>query len=187
MTLLDGITFLDDSTRPAPPRFEGLTPAQREAGAHLREVHDHLRANMRTLTELIERAASGATSPSEVAAETADLAMVANFRRFGNLCGQHCQFVHMHHSLEDQAVFPALARQNETMRRIAERLTAEHVVVHDVLMRLVSALGALAEEPSRERFLAAREVYEALARVLSSHLGYEEEAIGDALGYYGIF
>ena len=41
-------------------------------------------------------------------------------------------------------------------------------------------------EPSAEHFAEAVEVYEALERVLASHLGYEEEQIGDALGYYGL-
>jgi hypothetical protein len=31
-----------------------------------------------------------------------------------------------------------------------------------------------------------RTIYEALERVLLSHLGYEEDQIGDALGYYGV-
>ena len=30
------------------------------------------------------------------------------------------------------------------------------------------------------------EVFVALERVLLSHLGYEEDQIGDALGYYGL-
>src|SRR4051812_35995426 len=103
--LLD-IGFLDDATRPTVPRLEGLTPEQRYAGEHLREVHDHLRENMQRIRLLIERAAKGGVTPVEVAAETADLEMVANFRRFGNLCGQHCQVVHTHHSIEDAYLFP---------------------------------------------------------------------------------
>ena len=35
-------------------------------------------------------------------------------------------------------------------------------------------------------FAAAHTIYEALARVLLSHLGYEEDAKGDALGYFGL-
>jgi hypothetical protein len=187
MTLLDGITFLDDATRPEPPKLEGLTPSQRMAGAHLREIHDHLRENMRFLAGLIERASRGAVSVEDTEAEMARLDIVGNFRRFGTLCGQHCRFVEMHHSIEDQAVFPALARQSDVLRKIAERLRAEHVVVHELLVRLGDALTLLAREPTEAHFAAAREVYEAFARVLLSHLGYEEEAIGDALGFYEIF
>jgi hypothetical protein len=184
--MLLNIAFLDDATRPAAPMLEGLTPAQRRPGQHLKMIHDHLRDNMRTLGKLIERAAAGTVTPAEIAAETGDLAMVANYRRFGNLCGQYCQVVHTHHSIEDQAIFPALAEQGPVFKAIAERLQAEHVVVHELLLTLVDALNALAAEPSSSRFEDTRGVYLALERVLLSHLGYEEDAMGDALGYFEI-
>jgi hemerythrin-like domain-containing protein len=184
--MLDDIEFLDDATRPPIVTLEGLTPEQRLPGQHLREIHDHLRQNMEVLGRLIDQAAAGAVTQAEVAAETRDMTMIANYRRFGTLCGQHCQFVEMHHSIEDYAVFPPLALKGEGFRRIAERLKAEHEVVHELLTRLVNALDALAGEPTTTNFEAARELYDALARVLLSHLGYEEESIGDALGYFRI-
>jgi predicted glycoside hydrolase/deacetylase ChbG (UPF0249 family) len=184
--MLDDIGFLDDATRPEAPRLEGLTPRQREPGRHLVMVHNHLRENMGMLAQLIEQASAGTVSPAEVEARTSNLAMVANYRRFGNLCGQHCQFVDMHHSIEDQAIFPAIARQSEVFRKVADRLRAEHVVVHELLVRLIDALDKLAHDPNEQHFVAARTIYQALERVLLSHLGYEEESIGDALGYFGI-
>jgi predicted glycoside hydrolase/deacetylase ChbG (UPF0249 family) len=184
--MLLNIAFLDDATRPSIPKLEGLTQAQRAPGEHLRQIHDHLRDNMVTLGKLIERANAGTVSPAQIAAETGDLAMVANYRRFGNLCGQYCQFVHTHHSIEDYHLFPTLAAQGPAFKAIAERLTAEHVVVHDLLERLVDALNALAAEPSPARFEDTKTVYHALERVLLSHLGWEEDAMGDALGYFGI-
>ena len=184
--LLD-IGFLDDATRPAPIRLEGLTEAQRAPGLHLRQVHDHLRDNMKTLGKLIERANAGTVSRTEISAETDDLAMVANYRRFGNLCGQHCGIVDTHHSIEDAHIFPALAVQGPAFKAIADRLTAEHVVVHELLERLIDALNALTAEPTPDRFEDAKTIYHALERVLLSHLGWEEEAMGDALGYFGLF
>ncbi|MDP3494944.1 MAG: hemerythrin domain-containing protein [Hyphomonadaceae bacterium] len=184
--MLLNIAFLDDATRPPAQKLEGLTEAQRAPGLHLRMVHDHLRDNMKTLGKLIERASSGGVTRAEIAAETDNLAMVSNYRRFGNLCGQHCQIVHTHHSIEDYAIFPALAQQGAAFKAIADRLRAEHVVVHELLERLVDALNALAAEPTEARFEDAKTVYHALERVLLSHLGYEEEAMGDALGYFGI-
>ncbi|HHY50319.1 MAG TPA: hypothetical protein GYA10_11285 [Alphaproteobacteria bacterium] len=185
--MLDDIEFLDDSTRPTAPRPTGLTPQQRAPGEHLKLIHDELRANMRTLQKLIERASAGQASTHEVADTTAGLEMIANFRRFGNLCGQHCAFVEQHHSIEDYALFPALAARSEALRKVTERLAAEHRVVHELLEREVAAINALAAAPSREAFEKATVIYEALERVLLSHLGYEEEQIGDAIGYYGIF
>lgn len=184
--MIDDIEFLDDATRPTAPKLEGLTEAQREPGRHLKQIHDHLRENMRVLRVLIERATAGEVTTREVADATGQMTMVANFRRFGNLCGQHCAFVEQHHSIEDYAVFPAIAAKSEALRKVAERLVAEHVVVHTLLERLIGALNTLVESPNRENFEDAKTIYEALERVLLSHLGYEEEQIGDALGYYGI-
>ncbi|MDB5539392.1 MAG: hypothetical protein JWQ89_1119 [Devosia sp.] len=184
--MLEDIEFLDDATRPVPVELDGLNEAQRAPGLHLRMVHDHLRENMQALGRLIERAAAGETTAAAVTGEAAGLAMVANYRRFGNLCGQHCQIVNVHHSIEDQAIFPAIAAQGEAFKKIADRLRAEHVVVHELLVRLIDALGDLAEAPGPERFAETLELYRALERVLLSHLGYEEAAIGDALGYFDI-
>jgi predicted glycoside hydrolase/deacetylase ChbG (UPF0249 family) len=184
--LLKDIQFLDDSTRPPIPELPGLQDHQRLAGEHLKMIHDHLRDNMVTLGRLIERAGAGTASAADVAAETGDLVMVSNYRRFGTLCGQYCQFVHGHHSIEDQALFPALARQGPAFKAIADRLQAEHVVVHRLLEKLIDALIALADAPDRQKFDDTVEVYRALEKVLLSHLGYEEEAIGDALGYFDV-
>ena len=184
--LLD-IGFLDDATRPTVPKLEGLTEAQKAPGEHLKEIHDHLRHNMVVIRALIDRAAAGTVTVEEVAEQTSGMEMVSNFRRFGNLCGQYCQVVNTHHSIEDYHLFPALAAQSEGYRKVAERLQAEHGVVHALLERQIEALNALAGSPTAENFADAREVFEALERVLLSHLGYEEEQIGDALGYYEIF
>lgn len=184
--LLKDIQFLDDGTRPPIPALPALTEAQKLPGEHLKMIHDHLRDNMVTLGKLIERAAAGTASADDVKAETADLVMVANYRRFGTLCGQYCQFVHGHHSIEDQALFPAIRLQGPAFKAIADRLEAEHVVVHELLERLIDALIALADAPARQKFDDAVEVFRALERVLLSHLGYEEAAIGDALGYFDL-
>ena len=184
--MIDDIDFLDDATRPRAPKLTGVTPAQRAAGLHLIEIHDHLRGNMKMLRGLIEKASAGAVTGAEVAAQTADLAMVANFRRFGTLCGHHCQFVHGHHSIEDAHLFPGLAAKSEAYRRVTDRLMAEHVVVHELLLRLIYQLQVLAEAPSRAAFDDTVTIYDALERVLLSHLGYEEEEIGDAIGYFGL-
>jgi hypothetical protein len=185
--MIDDITFLDDSTRPRGPRFRDLTREQRAAGEHLKDIHDHLRDNMGTLRELIAQGEAGTLQQAELDKATDELAMVRNFRRFGTLCGQYCQFVHGHHSIEDSALFPALAAKSEALRKVTERLKAEHEVVHALLIRLIGALNGLLEAPSPETFADARTVYEALERVLLSHLGYEEDEIGDALGVYGVF
>jgi len=183
--LLD-ITFLDDATRPQGPKLENLTPAQKAPGQHLKMIHDHLRQNMSVLRSMIDAVARGEMSAAEVEQVAETMPLVENYRRFGSLCGQQCQIVHMHHSIEDQAIFPVLSAKAAAFAKVVERLIAEHEVVHDVLVRLIGALQAMARNPGEETFADVKALYDAFERILLSHLGYEEESIGDALGYYDI-
>lgn len=183
--LLD-ISFLDDATRPRAPKLTNLTPAQRAPGQHLKMIHDHLRKNMTVLRKMVDDVMAGEKTVAQVEAEAEALTMVSNYRQFGNLCGQHCHIVNTHHSIEDAYIFPALSEKGEAWKNVTDRLVAEHEIVHALLVRLVDALNRLVRDPSGENFHAAREVNDALERVLLSHLGYEEEEIGDALGYFEI-
>ncbi len=183
--LLD-IAFLDDATRPRAPKLDNLTPQQKRPGQHLRMIHDNLRQNVTALAQMVDKIAEGKMTPEQVEAETENLTMISNYRQFGNLCGQHCQIVHTHHSIEDAHIFPHLAEKGEAWKKVTDRLIAEHEIVHELLVRLVDALNTLVKTPSAENFANARELNDALARVLLSHLGYEEDEIGDALGYFEI-
>lgn len=109
-----------------------------------------------------------------------------NYRRFGALCGQHCQIIEMHHSIEDQAIFPHLSAKSAALKPVIDRLIAEHEVVHALLLKLVDELQQLVSGPSPAQFARAKEVYEALEKLLISHFGYEEQEIGDALGVYEV-
>jgi hemerythrin-like domain-containing protein len=180
------IDFLDDATRPKAPKIEDLKPEHKAAGRHLRMIHDHLRQNVAALRQMVDAVAAGEMGVEDVERQAGALEMVANYRKFGNLCGQHCQIVHTHHSIEDAHLFPVLSAKGEAWKKVTDRLAQEHVVVHELLMRLVGALNALAQDPSAEHFADARALNDALERVLLSHLGYEEEEIGDALGYFEV-
>ncbi len=58
--------------------------------------------------------------------------------------------------------------------------------MHALLEKLIERIVALFDDTSKESFDAVVEVYDTLERVLLSHFGYEEDQIGDALGYYNI-
>lgn len=180
------VDFLDDDTRPPAPRFEALTAAQRLPGRHLKMIHAHFRDTMARLRELVGEAAAGRVAPEDIATRAGAVPIVDNYRRFGTLCGQHCRVIEVHHAIEDEWIFPELAARSAAMRAVTERLIAEHRIVHALLEQLLEALEALARDPGEANFAAARDLYAALEKALASHFGYEEEAIGDALGVYGV-
>jgi hypothetical protein len=182
----DAIAVLDDDTRPPAPRVDGLTAAQQVPGRHLRMIHAHFRDTMVRLSELIEAAAAGRIDPEELAARAGAVPVLDNYRRFGTLCGEHCRVIEIHHAIEDEWIFPELRERSEAMRAVTERLMQEHRVVHALLERLMAALEALTRDPGEDNFAAARDLYQAFEKTLASHFGYEEDAIGDALGVYGV-
>ncbi len=180
------IVLPDDSTRPEPPVLDDLTDAERQPGRHLVMIHDHQRHNMKVLRDLIAAAHAGSLSSAELSEATETLPLLNNYRRFGALCGQHCQIVHTHHSIEDSYLFPELSEKAQAFRRVVTRLMEEHEIVHALLLKLVDELNTLIESPSRAAFEAAATSYERLETLLLSHFSYEERAIGPALGRFGI-
>lgn len=180
--MTDDIKFLDDSTRPEGPKFENLTIQQRAPGRHLAMIHNHFKQNMQVLRDLIDQVAAGEVTPEELKQRTEAMPMMENYRRFGALCGQHCQIIHTHHSIEDAHIFPELSAKSEAFKKVVDRLIAEHETVHALIMRLVANLNALIQNPDADNFATAKDTYETLERVLLSHFNYEEDSIGDALG-----
>lgn len=184
--MISDIRLLDDSTRPPAPELPELTLQQRLPGKHLEMIHDHYRENMRTISRLIHKAMDGEISPEALKAEAEASPIMVNYRQFGAVCGQHCRMIEVHHTIEDQAIFPQLSEKSLAFKKVIDRLAREHDVVHDLLERLISVLAQLINEPSRGLFDEAVEIYQLFEKVLLSHFGYEEESIGGALGYFGI-
>jgi hemerythrin-like domain-containing protein len=184
--MIEDIEFLDDSTRPKADKLEITSDHQRDGGRHLKQIHDQFRDLMILLRKILEKVENGEASPQELHDQTAALPMLHNLRRFGNLCGQHCRIIEMHHTIEDQALFPILGQKSNSLKRVIDRLIAEHEVVHALLLRLIEASERLVRDPAPANFAATKELYEAFEKVLLSHFGYEEEEIGDAIGVYNI-
>lgn len=180
------IKMLDDSTRPEAPKIENLTIQQRAPGRHLAMIHSHFRQNMDVLRDLIAQTRAGTLTPEALKQHADTMPMVENYRRFGAFCGQHCQIIHTHHSIEDAHIFPELSGKNAAFKKVVDRLIAEHEIVHQMLMQLIDVLNVLIKEPEPENFDQARKLYEDFERLLLSHFKYEEESIGDALGVFGI-
>jgi hypothetical protein len=199
--LIDDIAFLDDATRPLAPRIEGASDLHRAHGKRLTLFHRyHLQqlAQLRRALDDLEKGAGetdalardalarDALARDALAKQVGSMAMIENYRRFGSLCGQECQLLTLHHTIEDQEIFPHLRNASDGLRKVIDRLSAEHVIVHELLVRLQEATRLFAREPGTEALASLRRVYEALERVVISHFGYEERELEEALGFYGI-
>ena len=100
------IIFLDDATRPKAPKIEGITPAQRRQGQRLALIHEHHLAQMNEVRWVMEQVEAGEQSTQTLLEAISSLQMAANYRVFGNLCCRECQMLTLHHTIEDQSIFP---------------------------------------------------------------------------------
>jgi hemerythrin-like domain-containing protein len=92
-----------------------------------------------------------------------------------------------HHTAEDRMLFPLLAAQgNEGLRKVVERLAAEHRIVHALIERMEEAAAASIDAPGPQTFARLKEAFEILERVVVSHFGYEQEELEEAIGFYEI-
>lgn len=175
-----------DSSRPVAPEIAQVAISGGQGSAHLQMIHDHHRRNMVVLTKLIDRAAKGEVTPDQSTTEAKALPLNVNYQRFGALCGQHCQIIHSHHTIEDQHMFPMVSAKSQAWNKVIDRLKAEHEVVHELLLRLIDAINTLARTNAPADFTNARILYEALEKLLLSHFTYEENAVGPALDHFGL-
>jgi len=183
---MSDIVIPDDSTRPAVPDVPELNETQKLPMRHLRAIHEHHRRNMRMMAGMIEGVRSGDTSASELHAHIKDNPILENYRVFGNLCGQHCQLVNGHHSIEDAHMFPALTGKSAALDKVVRRLREEHEVVHALLLELAGEAEKLIAGPSEAQFERTIVAHQRLEKLLLSHFSYEEDSVGPALGLYDI-
>ena len=177
MEKLNRVTLLDDSKRPKSPKVEGLNAFQRARGQRLKWFHDHHRAQLSEVADALETLDAAALSQ-----QVNKLDMSANIRMFGNLCGAECQMLTGHHTIEDIHMFPLLHEEGSAgLKKVVERLMAEHLVVHELIEELEQRAWACLQNPSSKTFAAAKKTFLDLNTCVRSHFGYEETELEDAL------
>ena len=180
------ITLLDDTTRPKAPKIEGVTPVQRRIGRRLALIHAHHLEQMHHVRWVMEQVEAGEQNAAKLLDAISSMQMTANYRLFGNLCGRECQMLTLHHTIEDQHMFPALRQASGTLKEVVDRLSQEHVIIHQLLETLEAAAITAITKPGGEIFSELKTVFLALERFVRSHFGYEQEELEEALGYYDI-
>ncbi len=178
MEKLNRVTLLDNSKRPKAPKIEGLNAFQRARGRRLKWFHDHHRAQLAEVARALETLDAAGLSE-----QIGKLDMSANYRTFGNLCGQECQMLTGHHIIEDIHMFPLLHQEgSDGVKKVVERMMAEHLVVHELIEELEQRALACLQKPNAENFAAAKKTFLDLNTCVRSHFGYEETELEDALG-----
>ncbi|HZO06215.1 MAG TPA: LLM class flavin-dependent oxidoreductase [Solirubrobacterales bacterium] len=176
----------DESTRPhrTPSGPEvSYTDAGRHAGQHLIDVHDHLRNELTQLREVVAQVRDGALGAGEARDALHAMALRQNDWTLGAFCSRYCRVVTQHHTIEDQSVFPHLRGSDSELEPVIDRLTEEHLTIHDAIDAVDRALVHHLEHP--DDFDRLQTAIDVLTDTLLSHLSYEEHELVEPLARLG--
>ncbi|MGW0197204.1 LLM class flavin-dependent oxidoreductase [Nonomuraea sp. NPDC003201] len=184
---LTDVRVWDETTRPtgpAPDPTRHYSPAEQANGRHLIDVHDHLRAELAQLRDLIDQVASGAIDAGTARSHINTMTMRQNNWTLGAYCESYCRLVTMHHTAEDAMVFPHLRRTEPALAPVLDRLQEEHHAIHKIIERVDRALVSFVGDPDGLGHL--RETVDLLTDSLLSHLSYEERELVEPLARNGL-
>jgi hemerythrin-like domain-containing protein len=187
-TRLAAAAAWDESTRPhRPPAAPDVTysDAGRLVGQQLVNVHDILRAELTELREILANVRDGALQATDARSELSDMALRQNDWTVGAFCSRYCGRVAQHHGVEDESVFPYLARAEPALAPVIQRLTDEHLVIHEAIQLVDAALVREISNPADRD--AIQDAIDFLTDALLSHLSYEEREIVEPLARLGFY
>jgi hemerythrin-like domain-containing protein len=87
------------------------------------------------------------------------------------------RFVHVHHSGEDELLWPVLLERVEVEAELIRRMEEQHLHVAALVPRAEAQLPLWAAEPSADRGEQLGATFEEMALALDEHLGEEESQI----------
>jgi len=178
----------DESTRPhraASAPEVAYSETGRQVGQHLIDVHDMLRRELDELRELLAKVRDGALDAGDARSALNEMAMRQNDWTLGAFCARYCNAVARHHGLEDEAVFPHLARSDTSLGPVIERLGDEHLAIHDAIEAVDRALVRHIND--RDDFEPLQAALDLLTDALLSHLSYEEHELVEPLARLGFY
>jgi hypothetical protein len=171
---------LGEAERPHVSRPDGTAAGNPNGtGNHLVQIHDHLRAEMRQVRDVVAQVASGQRHAAEARSVINDLVMRQNFWTLGSFCASYCRVLTTHHTIEDEHMFPELVGRQDSLAPVVRQLEREHEVIAEVLTALDAALVALMDDDSQLK--AVQDHVDLLDRILTSHLNYEEGELVEPL------
>ena len=179
---LSPVPLWDEKERPAGPPPDPdrqYSPAELAASQQLVDIHDHLRAELTQVRDLIGQVLDGSIGPGSARSAINEMTMRQNNWTVGAYCAAYCRVVTTHHAIEDQALFPRLRGADPRLAPVVDRLASEHVVIHEVLDSMDRALVAFVADPASG--IQLRRAADELSDTLLSHLSYEERELVEPL------
>jgi hypothetical protein len=143
-----------------------------------------LRGELAELRGLVEQVRAGVLSAGDARTELNGMALRQNDWTLGAFCSRYCRVVATHHTLEDESIFPHLAR-DPGLEPVIDRLIEEHLVIHDAIEAVDRALVEHLLHP--DDFEPLQVALDLLTDTLLSHLSYEEHELVEPLARLGFY
>lgn len=178
----------DESIRPRHERVAsgvGYSDAGRSASMTLVGVHNMLRRELSELRDILRQVRDGAMHAANARGALNEMALRQNDWTLGTICSRYCGVVAAHHSGEDSVLFPHLARREPQLKPVIDRLTDEHLVIHEAIEQVDHALVQHMTRP--EGHDAIQDAIDFLTDALLSHLAYEEQELVEPLARLGFY
>jgi hypothetical protein len=161
------------------------TDQGRRVAKQLIEVHDILRGELSDLRAILRQVRDEAIRAGDARAALHEMALRQNDWTLGAFCASYCGVVAQHHGVEDAVVFPHLADREPQLKPVIDRLTEEHLVIHDAIQEVDRALVQHMTRPENHDAIQAAIDY--LTDALLSHLAYEEQELLEPLARLGFY
>jgi hypothetical protein len=156
----------------APPR-EGMF-------RELLYINAKLRRDLQTVRQFADQVrAGGPTEP--VVAGIRDLETNSPLWRLKYGCMYYCRFVHLHHTIEDAALFPMVRKHDPSLNSVVDRLEEDHLTVHHITERIVVVADRVEAEQTPESRAELVAALTELEEHLLAHLAFEENSLGPLL------
>jgi alkanesulfonate monooxygenase SsuD/methylene tetrahydromethanopterin reductase-like flavin-dependent oxidoreductase (luciferase family) len=183
-----GKRMWDESERPAlgaRDADEEYTALGRRISEHFVSVHDYLRSELESLRDVAAQVLAGDMDPGQARSALNAMTLRQNEWTLNAYCARYCSTVTQHHSIEDASILPHLRRTEPALAPVLDRLSKEHVDIHDLITEVDRAMVTYVTEPE----VGGRLLHDAidlLTDSLLSHLSYEERELLPAITRYGL-
>jgi hemerythrin-like domain-containing protein len=180
-----GTAGFDDARPSLPVAASAETTAVGRANAQaLVDVHDHLRAELQRVRDVVAQVAESGSDLEAARSLVNRMTMRQNYWSLGAFCASYCRLLTLHHTIEDHHMFASLRDGDAALGPVLERLGDEHEIIAGMLARLDESLVSMVGDP--ERIEVVRDEVDEIAAVLLSHLAYEEEQLLGPIARLGV-
>ncbi|KAJ4301783.1 hypothetical protein N0V90_003877 [Kalmusia sp. IMI 367209] len=143
-----------------------LTPAEFRAYNHMAEHMDYFHNHFRQTWNTLYRACETNKRPAGM-----------SIRAFLSMAEQFCHQLTFHHTIEEQSIFPVLARKMPAFREELELLT-QHKGIHEGLEKLEEYIGECRSGEKELRMAELKGIMDGFGKVLWAHLDDEVKQLG---------